>query len=53
MPSLRLEVFMLASLSHKSIKVQSLCSVNPSMKQKGAIVIREKNSRILMPGNRS
>lgn len=42
MPSLRSEDFMLASLGHKPIQVQSLCSVNPFMKQVGVIVIREK-----------
>ena len=43
MPSLRSESLMLASLGHNPIQVESLCSVNLFMKQKGVIVIREKS----------
>lgn len=44
MPSLRSDSFMLALLVHNLNEVQSLCSVNPFIKQKGLVVIREKNT---------
>ena len=44
MPSLRSDSFMLASLKCNLNEVQSLCSVNPFIKQKGLIVIRGKSA---------
>ena len=41
MPSLRSESFMLAPLVHNLKEIQSLCSVNPVVKQQEEIVIRE------------
>jgi len=44
---------MLATLDIESTEVQSLCSVNPFTKQKDLIVIRGKNTWVLMSGGRS